>query len=92
MSPYRTVNPATGKVEREFPLHDEQTAFAKLTAAHSLWQTDWSRRSFAERRAIIARAAESLERDKENYARLISLEMGKVKACLLYTSPSPRDS
>jgi succinate-semialdehyde dehydrogenase/glutarate-semialdehyde dehydrogenase len=52
--------------------------FAKLDKAHTLWKDDWRLRSFAERRAIVQKAAETLRRDKEKHARLISTEMGKV--------------
>ncbi|WP_336761861.1 NAD-dependent succinate-semialdehyde dehydrogenase [Asaia sp. VD9] len=78
MSLYRTINPATGKTEREFELHTKAQAFEKLEAAHDFYQRDWRHRSFAERRAIISKAAQILEQSKEKYARLISIEMGKV--------------
>lgn len=78
MSLYRTINPATGKTEREFELHTKAQAFEKLEAAHDFYQRDWRHRSFAERRAIISKAAQILEQSKEKYARLISTEMGKV--------------
>ncbi|GBQ09350.1 NAD-dependent succinate-semialdehyde dehydrogenase [Swaminathania salitolerans] len=78
MSLYRTINPSTGKTEREFELHSQAQAFEKLEAAHRFWSEDWRHRSFAERRAIVAKAADILEQNAEKYARLISIEMGKV--------------
>lgn len=78
MSMYRTINPATGKTEREFELHTKAQAFEKLEAAHQFYNSDWRHRSFDERKAILAKAAQILEQNKEKYARLIAIEMGKV--------------
>ncbi|MFT8777037.1 MAG: NAD-dependent succinate-semialdehyde dehydrogenase [Gluconacetobacter liquefaciens] len=78
MSMYRTINPATGKTEKSFDLHGDHEVDTKLKAAHTLWKDDWRHRSFAERRAIVQKAADILRRDKEKHARLISIEMGKV--------------
>ncbi|MFT8713294.1 NAD-dependent succinate-semialdehyde dehydrogenase [Komagataeibacter rhaeticus] len=78
MSPYRTINPATGKTEKVFDLHDDRTMLAKLSTAHQLWESDWRHRTIAQRRAIMLRAADILRRDREKHARLISIEMGKI--------------
>ncbi|MFW7267079.1 NAD-dependent succinate-semialdehyde dehydrogenase [Gluconacetobacter sp. Hr-1-5] len=78
MSMYRTINPATGKTEKTFDLHSDREVVAKLETAHTLWKDDWRHRSFAERRAIVQKAADILRRDKEKHARLISIEMGKI--------------
>lgn len=78
MSMYRTVNPATGEVEKEFDTHTDEQMFAKLDTAHALWSNDWKFRSFEERRKIVQGAAEVLRRDKEKHARLIATDMGKA--------------
>ncbi|MBB2166579.1 NAD-dependent succinate-semialdehyde dehydrogenase [Gluconacetobacter sp. 1b LMG 1731] len=78
MSMYRTINPATGKTEKSFDLHSDREVVTKLETAHTLWKDDWRHRSFAERRAIVQKAADILRRDKEKHARLISIEMGKI--------------
>lgn len=78
MSPYRTINPATGKTEKVFDLHDDKTMHAKLSTAHQLWESDWRHRSIAQRKAVMLKAAEILRKDKEKHARLISIEMGKI--------------
>lgn len=78
MSMYRTINPATGKTEKTFDLHTDGEMFGKLETAHTFWKNDWSKRSIAERRKLVLKAAEILRRDKEKHARLISVEMGKV--------------
>ncbi|AZV37687.1 succinate-semialdehyde dehydrogenase [Komagataeibacter xylinus] len=78
MSPYRTINPATGKTEKVFDLHDDKEMLARLETAHQFWEGDWRRRTIAQRRDIMLKAAEILRRDKEKHARLISIEMGKI--------------
>lgn len=78
MSLYRTVNPATGETEAVFDTHTDAEMFAKLDTAHRTWWEDWRKRSFAERKAIVGKAADALYRDKEKHARIISTEMGKV--------------
>lgn len=78
LSSYRTVNPSTGKTEKVFDLETEPQMLAKLATAHRLYQDDWRHRSFAQRRAVIGKAGQILRDNKEKYARLISIEMGKI--------------
>lgn len=78
MSPYRTINPATGQTEKVFDLHDDKEMLARLDTAHTFWESDWRRRTIAQRRDVMLKAAEILRRDKEKHARLISIEMGKI--------------
>ncbi|ATJ90643.1 succinate-semialdehyde dehydrogenase [Acetobacter senegalensis] len=78
MSPYRTINPATGKTEKVFDLHSTEDMLKKLERAHGFWQNDWRYRSIAERRTLLNKAADALRANKEKHARLISIEMGKV--------------
>jgi len=77
-SKYRTLNPATGKIEKEFDTHSDTEMFAKLETAHSFWKNTWRHTSFAERRELVQKAADILRRDKEKHAKLISTEMGKA--------------
>jgi succinate-semialdehyde dehydrogenase/glutarate-semialdehyde dehydrogenase len=71
-----TVNPATGETVKEFaPLTREEietklALAAKAFAAHR-------RTSFSERAGKMLRAAEILEARKEEFARLMTAEMGK---------------
>lgn len=78
MSPYRTLNPTTGQTEKVFDLHTTHDMIKKLEHAHHFWQHDWRRRSIADRRALLSKAADILRTNKEHHARLISIEMGKV--------------
>ncbi|WP_408740350.1 NAD-dependent succinate-semialdehyde dehydrogenase [Acetobacter sp. AN02] len=49
-----------------------------IDRAHTLWKEDWRKRSFADRKTIVSKAADLLRADKDKHARLISTEMGKV--------------
>ena len=75
--PIQTVNPATGAVVCEFaPLtaHDIGT---KLARAHEA-RVGWGRLPVVERAEIVRRAGEILEKRKQEYGRLMTLEMGKT--------------
>jgi len=71
-----TTNPATGEVVKTFePLTGPQIE-KKLQLAISAFQAH-RRTPFAERAARMMRAAEILEKEKDECARLMTLEMGK---------------
>jgi len=72
-----TVNPATGKLLKAFePLSNAQIE-VKLQLAAETFPT-FRRLSFAARAAMMNKAAEILERDKEDLGRLMTIEMGKT--------------
>jgi succinate-semialdehyde dehydrogenase/glutarate-semialdehyde dehydrogenase len=76
---YRTVNPATGEVVREFaPLSDDQ-AQALLARAHAAYLT-WRETPVADRAKLFLRFAELVEANAGELARLVTLEMGKPLA------------
>ena len=71
-----TINPATGEVVKRFePLTGEQIE-QKLQLAASAFRNH-RRTSFAERANKIKRVAEILEKEKDECAYLMTLEMGK---------------
>src|SRR5271170_7440116 len=77
-----TTNPATGEVVKTFePLSAAQIE-EKLQLAASAFKTHrWT--SFAERAAKMMRAADILEKEKDECAHLMTLEMGKpLKAAI----------
>src|SRR5580658_1680442 len=72
-----TVNPATGRLLKTFePLSSAQIE-AKLELAAETFPR-FRRLAFAERAAMMNKAADILERDKEELARLMTTEMGKT--------------
>jgi succinate-semialdehyde dehydrogenase/glutarate-semialdehyde dehydrogenase len=77
-----TTNPATGEVLKTFqPLSDAQIE-QKLQLAVTTFQSERST-PFSERARRMLKAAEILERDKDKFAELMALEMGKpYKAAL----------
>ncbi len=75
---YRTINPTTGHVIKEYPFQSDAEIFAALTTADECYHNQWRFRSVRERALFVARAAELLRKRREEYARLITIEMGKV--------------
>src|SRR5271154_286036 len=72
-----TINPATGELVKSFaPLTAAQIE-QKLRLAASAFQAH-RRTSFSDRAAKMMRAAEILEKEKDDCARLMTLEMGKL--------------
>jgi succinate-semialdehyde dehydrogenase/glutarate-semialdehyde dehydrogenase len=72
-----TVDPATGRPGRAYDLHSLDDARAAADASHRAFR-DWRRTAFAERAAIMHRAAAILKDRKDQYARLMTEEMGKT--------------
>jgi len=75
---YQSKNPFDGKVARSF---DEITAAQleeKLKAAHACFTGVWRKKSFAERKTVLARAAALLRERSQEFAELATLEMGKL--------------
>lgn len=71
-----TINPATAELVKSFePLSPEQIE-QKIQLATSTFQ-DYRHTPFAERARMVLRAAEILEKEKEECGRLMTLEMGK---------------
>jgi acyl-CoA reductase-like NAD-dependent aldehyde dehydrogenase len=73
---FESTNPTTGESLGTYPEHDAQEVDKRLQAAWDGW-VSWSRTPFSERSAFLVRLADLLEERVEEYARLITLEMGK---------------
>jgi succinate-semialdehyde dehydrogenase/glutarate-semialdehyde dehydrogenase len=77
-----TINPATGETIKTFEPLSEAQIEQKLQLAVSVFHAE-RKTSFAERARRMMNAAAILERDKERFAKLMTLEMGKpYKAAL----------
>ena len=71
-----SVNPATGQ---RIKTYDEMTpaqVSAAVAQAHEAWKS-WRKTSFADRGKLMKSAGEILRRRKEEFARLMAIEMGK---------------
>jgi succinate-semialdehyde dehydrogenase/glutarate-semialdehyde dehydrogenase len=75
--PIATQNPATGDVLETFTAHTPEQVQAAIATAHGAYQL-WRLTSFAERAALMRRAADLLDEDNESIARVMTLEMGKT--------------
>jgi succinate-semialdehyde dehydrogenase/glutarate-semialdehyde dehydrogenase len=73
---YRSANPATGEVLKIFTEHTDEQMMNALATADKAFRT-WAARPIIERSKIIATSAELLLKNKEELARLATLEMGK---------------
>jgi len=72
-----SVNPASGERLRAFEVEGALAVEAKLARAATAFRA-WSRRPLGERAAIVARAGELLESERQAFGRLMTLEMGKL--------------
>lgn len=76
MKSFTTINPANGERLRSYAIMDDQQMQEKITAnakAYSQWRTF----STEERSKYMLKAADLLLQRKQDYAKLISTEMGK---------------
>ena len=73
----QTVNPATEEPGRTYEEHSLDEAREAAAAAHRAF-LEWRRTSFTERSAIIRKAGEILRARTDEFARLMTEEMGKT--------------
>lgn len=74
-----TVNPATGEQVRSFDALTDAEVDAKLSKAAEAFR-EYRKTSYAERARLLRRAADILDDEAEDLARLATLEMGKTLA------------
>ena len=76
---YKTINPYTNEVEKEFPNATDEELEAVLAKAHQLY-LDWRNdsESLEDRKAILHRVADILRERKTEYATIMSHDMGKL--------------
>jgi succinate-semialdehyde dehydrogenase / glutarate-semialdehyde dehydrogenase len=75
---YQTINPYTEELVKTFPDHTEEQLETIIAQAQAAFQNDWSRRPLAERKAIVKKAASIMREKRDEFARPITLEMGKL--------------
>jgi succinate-semialdehyde dehydrogenase/glutarate-semialdehyde dehydrogenase len=74
--PIASINPTTGETIKTFEPLNESQIDEKLQRAADTFRS-YRRTTFAEREAMMLRAAEILETEKNTLARLMTTEMGK---------------
>lgn len=74
---YQTINPATGELVKTFESAKDHEIEGIIATAHGAFELDWRHRSVADRARVIAKAASILRDKAEEYAQIITLEMGK---------------
>ncbi len=72
---FLTYNPATGEVVSQVPLADKSDVDKAVAAARKAFPA-WSRKSQAERSAVVARIAAALRENSDELAKLEVLEHG----------------
>lgn len=72
-----TINPATGEVVKTFQPLSEAEIEKKLQLAVNVFKSE-RKTPFSARAKRMLKAAEILERDKDKFAHLMTLEMGKT--------------
>jgi succinate-semialdehyde dehydrogenase/glutarate-semialdehyde dehydrogenase len=72
-----SVNPATGETLKEFPAFDDKEIGKRLDRAQQAFAR-YRRKPFTERAELMNAAAAVLHEEKEQFARTMTLEMGKL--------------
>ena len=73
---YQSVNPCDGKVVKIFETLTDQQLEVKLAAAASCFAI-WRQTTFSARAIVVAKAAAILRAQADEFARPVTLEMGK---------------
>ena len=74
---FDTINPYTGELLKSFPYATDEEIASTLTKAQAAFDA-WKNVSIKEREAILRKAAEILRSKHSDYAKLLTLEMGKL--------------
>lgn len=73
----KTVNPLTEQDLRSYPLMSDAEAMAVVEASHKAF-LDWRLESLEERAKVIAAIAAEMRKSKDEFARLMTDEVGKL--------------
>lgn len=75
---FQTINPATGALVESFPEISDADLAKVVETAHDAFEKDWRKRPVADRARILSKAAAILRDKAEEYAHILTLEMGKL--------------
>ncbi len=70
------INPATGDIVKEFTPFSQQVIEEKLQCAIQSYH-EWKKSAFSVRKKLMLSVASNLMKNKEKYAKIITMEMGK---------------
>ncbi|MGD9899101.1 MAG: NAD-dependent succinate-semialdehyde dehydrogenase [Calditrichaceae bacterium] len=73
----KSINPATGELLKEYPGHSAEEADRIISDVNAAWSF-WRETTFSERSRLMRGAAAELRANTEYYARMMTLEMGKI--------------
>tara|TARA_R110002072_G_scaffold48716_12_gene133221 strand:+ start:7686 stop:9047 length:1362 start_codon:yes stop_codon:yes gene_type:complete len=76
MATVKSINPYNNKIIETYKTHTQKEVEDLLNKAHQRFD-DWKNVSFQERKKLMQNAANDLKTNKQEYAELITLEMGK---------------
>ncbi len=73
----KSVNPCNNEVLREFPAMTDEEADRAVDQAHRAFQ-EWRWRPAGERAQVVRRAADLMQQRRDELARTVTVEMGKL--------------
>ena len=73
---FESINPATGEVLEIFEEWPAEKTHEVIAAVHEAW-LKWRQTSFAQREELMKKVATVMRQNKDEYARLMAVEMGK---------------
>jgi len=76
---YQSINPFNGELVKSFVEHTDQQLDTSIATAATCFDS-WRKLSFAERASIVSKAAGIMRERAEEFARPMTLEMGKLFA------------
>jgi succinate-semialdehyde dehydrogenase/glutarate-semialdehyde dehydrogenase len=77
MAMFKSINPYNQSVIAEFETLNDSSLQKKLDVAAIAYK-DWRRENFSKRAQLLINAAKIMRQNKEEYARTVTLEMGKA--------------
>ncbi len=75
---YQTINPFTEEIIKTFPNHTDAQLQESIARAEAVYESDWRVRTPDERKAVVKKAAAILREKLDEFAKPITLEMGKL--------------
>ena len=80
---YESVNPFTEQQMQTFAEHSDNDVEQVLAQAEAAYRRTWRGLSFKDRGAVLKKAVAELRANRDQFARLVTLEMGKLyrEAC-----------